>query len=367
MVSCEVHRASLLADLLRSACSPGFIFRRWLPPRGGRTSCSSSPTTRAMATSVLTATPRSRRRTSTGSRRESVWLKNFYVSPVCSPTRASLLTGRYNYRTGVVDTYLGRALMHPDEVTLAEMLAGGRLSDRHLRQVAPGRQRAAAADRPGVPGVARDQGRRHRPGVRPAGRQQLLRPDPPAQRQAPSGSRVIAATSSPTPRSISCRHRRPARSSPTSPSTARTSRLRRPRPSWRPTRRWTCRSSRSRSSASRSRPTWRRRPRTVARVYAMVTNIDTNVGRVLKALEDRKLADNTIVVFLTDNGPAEVRFNAGLRGWKGSVYDGGIRVPCYLRWPGHFPAGLGRRPDRRPYRSDADVARRLRRAGCPRT
>src|SRR5271157_3971892 len=55
--------------------------------------------------------------------RESARLTSFYVSPVCSPTRASLLTGRYNFRTGVVDTYLGRSLMHPDEVTLAEMLA----------------------------------------------------------------------------------------------------------------------------------------------------------------------------------------------------------------------------------------------------
>ena len=51
------------------------------------------------------------------------------------------------------------------------------------------------------------------------------------------------------------------------------------------------------------------------------------------------MASNTIVIFLTDNGPAQVRFNAGLRGWKGSVYDGGIRVPCYIRWPGHLPAG----------------------------
>jgi arylsulfatase A-like enzyme len=54
--------------------------------------------------------------------RQGARLKQFYVSPVCSPTRASLLTGRYNYRTGVVDTYRGRSMMHPDEVTLAERL-----------------------------------------------------------------------------------------------------------------------------------------------------------------------------------------------------------------------------------------------------
>src|SRR5687768_7763368 len=55
--------------------------------------------------------------------RQSVDLKNFYVSPVCTPTRASLMTGRYNYRTGAIDTFRGRALMHADETTLAEMLS----------------------------------------------------------------------------------------------------------------------------------------------------------------------------------------------------------------------------------------------------
>src|SRR5947207_12470669 len=54
--------------------------------------------------------------------KQSVRMKNFHVAPVCSPTRASLMTGRYNYRTGVVDTFQGRSMMHPDEVTIAALL-----------------------------------------------------------------------------------------------------------------------------------------------------------------------------------------------------------------------------------------------------
>jgi hypothetical protein len=74
-------------------------------------------------------------------------------------------------------------------------------------------------------------------------------------------------------------------------------------------------------------------PDDIASAYGMIENIDGNFARLMKALDDRKLTDNTLVIFLTDNGPGGVRFNAGLRNRKGTVYEGGVRVPCYVRWP----------------------------------
>jgi hypothetical protein len=75
----------------------------------------------------------------------------------------------------------------------------------------------------------------------------------------------------------------------------------------------------------------------------MITNLDENVGRLLAALDRIGLRDNTIVVFMTDNGAQmgqdAQRFNAGMRGQKATIYEGGIRVPCFIRWPGVTTAG----------------------------
>jgi len=72
---------------------------------------------------------------------------------------------------------------------------------------------------------------------------------------------------------------------------------------------------------------------------AMCENIDYNVGRVLEKLDELKLADNTIVLYFCDNGPNGARYNAGLKGRKGSTDEGGVRSPLFVRWPGVIPAG----------------------------
>jgi len=80
------------------------------------------------------------------------------------------------------------------------------------------------------------------------------------------------------------------------------------------------------------------------RFYAMVTNIDENFGALVRHLEQLGIADDTILIFMTDNGgtagmkrgPGQfvtAGYNAGLRGGKGSEYDGGHRVPFFIRWP----------------------------------
>ena len=88
--------------------------------------------------------------------------------------------------------------------------------------------------------------------------------------------------------------------------------------------------------------------------YGMVENIDENVGRLLAKLDEWKLSENTLVIFMSDNGmtpggsgtpgqdlaPGFPFFNAGQKGLKNSTDEGGVRVPFFVRWPGRIKAGL---------------------------
>jgi arylsulfatase A-like enzyme len=74
-------------------------------------------------------------------------------------------------------------------------------------------------------------------------------------------------------------------------------------------------------------------------VLAMCENIDWNFGRILDKLDELKLATKTIVLYFSDNGPNSWRWNGNMKGRKGSIDEGGIRVPCMIRWPGHISPG----------------------------
>jgi len=81
----------------------------------------------------------------------------------------------------------------------------------------------------------------------------------------------------------------------------------------------------------------------VRRIYAgMVAAMDEGVGQVVKALDEEELLDNTLIIFSSDNGgpaPGRVTDNGPLRAGKGTIFEGGVRVCAFATWPGHIPAG----------------------------
>ncbi len=265
--------------------------------------------------------------------RESTRFVNFYVSPVCAPTRASLMTGRYNYRTGVVDTYLGRAMMHPDEVTLAEMLsrAGYRtgifgkwhLGDNYpMRPMDQGFEESLIHFGGGI-------GQPSDPAV-PGGSSYF---DPVLQRNGKQVKTKGYCSDVYTDAAINFiteNRNKPfftylAFNAPHTPLQVPEGYIEQYKG---------MKLDRSEFPSTGHPLPANVDSDTTAKVYGMVTNIDDNLGRLFSKLEELRIADNTILIFMTDNGPQQPRYNSGMLRRKGSVHEGGIRVPFFVRWPG---------------------------------
>ncbi len=270
--------------------------------------------------------------------RESIRFNQFYVSPVCAPTRASLMTGRFSLRTGIRDTFKGGAIMATEEFTIAEMLKEsgyktGIFGKWHLGDSYPFRPKDQGFDESlihlaggmGQPGDFTTFFKRDSSYFDP-----VLWYNGKTKAYTGYCSDIFAQAAIGF---IEQNHDQPffcflSFNAPHTP-------LQVPEKYYN--------MYRDIDPASgfpddgRPFPEMSKKNKEDARkVYAMITNIDDNVGKLLQKLEELKIADNTLVVFMTDNGPQQPRYVSGMRGRKGSVFRGGIRVPFYFRLPEKF-------------------------------
>lgn len=247
--------------------------------------------------------------------KSGVRFDRFFVSPVCAPTRASLLTGRYSLRTGVRGVTRGWENMQAEELTLAECFRSAGYSTGCFGKWHNGRHLSMHPNGQGFDEF-----------VGFCGGHWNSYFDAPLERNGQPFESRGYITDVLTDAAISFIDQQGndpwfcyvPYNAPHSP--------------WLVPDRFFDRYKESGLDDK------------TACAYAMVQCLDENIGRLLGTLQRSNLSENTIVVFLTDNGPNSARFNGSMRGRKGSVHEGGVRVPLFIRWPARIAPGSTIKP-----------------------
>ncbi len=235
--------------------------------------------------------------------RESAQFERFYVSPLCAPTRASLLTGRYHLRTGTVSVSRGLEIMREKEVTLAEIFKSNGYKTGIFGKWHNGKH---------FPNNPNGQGFEEFFGF--SGGHWSNYFDTNLEHNDEEVSTKGFITDVLTDKALAFIENNKNRpffcyvpyNAPHSPHQV-------------PDKYFDKYKAKGLDDELSS-------------IYGMCENIDENIGKLLQKLDNSGLSENTIVIFMTDNGPNGVRYNANMKGIKGSVDEGGVRVPCFVRW-----------------------------------
>ena len=258
---------------------------------------------------------------------EAVRFTDFHVSPTCSPTRSALMTGRHEFRNGITHTILERERLTLKATTIAQVLksagyATGIFGKWHLGDEAPYQPDQRGFDEVFIHGAG-GIGQTYEGSCGDAPGNKYFDP-------AILHNRVFEKTKgyctdvffAQALRWITEKHAAKAPFfayvTPNAPHGP-----------------LICPEEYEKMYAGKVPPN-------VAKFYGMISNIDDNFGRLLARLKELGLERDTLVIFMTDNGTATgaPTFNAGMRGAKGTPYNGGTRVPALWRWPAAFAGGV---------------------------
>lgn len=253
--------------------------------------------------------------------KDGAMMDRFYVCPVCSPTRAEFLTGRYHPRGGVYSTSAGGERLNADETTIAQVFkkagyATGAFGKWHNGMQAPYHPNARGFDE--FYGFCSGHwGNYFSPPLEHNGG------------QVKGEGFVIDDFTQKAMSFIETNKAKPffcylPYNTPHSP-------MQVPDAYWE--------RFKDKELEFRDKEADKENIEHTRAALAMCENIDWNVGRLLDRLDELNLAENTIVIYFCDNGPNGRRWNGSMKGRKGSTDEGGVRSPMLIRWPAKIQAG----------------------------